>query len=91
MNIWALILTWSNALYNFRENLAQVIRAGQGVIDNPVYISDLGAALTAGEPVELQKVIEETNVSTCEPYQVKKMDGYVRQKCCVSYIIGVST
>ena len=33
------------------------------MIDNPVYISDLGAALTAGEPAELQKVIEETNVS----------------------------
>ena len=40
-----------------------MIRAGQAVIDNPVYISDLGAALTAGEPAELQKVIEETNVS----------------------------
>ena len=47
----------------FRENLAQVIRVGQGVIDNPVYISDLGAALTTGEPAELQQVLEETNVS----------------------------
>lgn len=49
-----------NPLY--RENLAQVIRVGQGVIDNPVYISDLGAALTTGEPAELQQVLEETNI-----------------------------
>ncbi|XP_071118803.1 lon protease homolog, mitochondrial-like [Haliotis cracherodii] len=49
-----------NPLY--RENLAQIIQAGQRVIDNPVYISDLGAALTAGEAEELQKVLEETNV-----------------------------
>ncbi|XP_076465316.1 lon protease homolog, mitochondrial-like [Babylonia areolata] len=49
-----------NPLY--RENLAQIIQAGQRVIDNPVYISDLGAALTAGEPEELQAVLEETNI-----------------------------
>ncbi|XP_012944402.1 lon protease homolog, mitochondrial [Aplysia californica] len=50
-----------NPLY--RENLAQIIQAGQRVIDNPVYISDLGAALTAGEPHELQEVLEEINIS----------------------------
>lgn len=50
-----------NPLY--RENLAQIIQAGQRVIDNPVYISDLGAALTAGEPFELQQVLEEMNIS----------------------------
>ncbi|GFO37962.1 lon protease homolog, mitochondrial [Plakobranchus ocellatus] len=50
-----------NPLY--RENLAQIIQAGQRVIDNPVYISDLGAALTAGEPSELQEVLEERNIS----------------------------
>ncbi|XP_041371412.1 lon protease homolog, mitochondrial-like [Gigantopelta aegis] len=50
-----------NPLY--RENLAQIIQAGQRVIDNPVYISDLGAALTAGEAEELQKVLEETSVA----------------------------
>ncbi|XP_025077130.1 lon protease homolog, mitochondrial-like isoform X1 [Pomacea canaliculata] len=49
-----------NPLY--RENLAQIIQAGQRVIDNPVYISDLGAALTAGEQYELQQVLEETNI-----------------------------
>ncbi|XP_059175415.1 lon protease homolog, mitochondrial-like [Physella acuta] len=50
-----------NPLY--RENLAQIIQAGQRVIDNPVYISDLGAALTAGEPRELQEVLEERNIA----------------------------
>ncbi|KAK0057975.1 lon protease mitochondrial [Biomphalaria pfeifferi] len=50
-----------NPLY--RENLAQIIQAGQRVIDNPVYISDLGAALTAGEPRELQEVLEEKNIA----------------------------
>ncbi|KAL3866563.1 hypothetical protein ACJMK2_043851 [Sinanodonta woodiana] len=49
-----------NPLY--RENLAQIIQAGQKIIDNPVYISDLGAALTAAEPDELQKVLEEINI-----------------------------
>ncbi|GAB1607388.1 lon protease homolog, mitochondrial-like [Argonauta hians] len=49
-----------NPLY--RENLAQIIQAGQRIIDNPVYIADLGAALTAGEPDELQQVLQETNI-----------------------------
>ncbi|KAJ8303937.1 hypothetical protein KUTeg_017520 [Tegillarca granosa] len=49
-----------NPLY--RENLAQIIQAGQRVIENPVYISDLGAALTSAEPEELQKVLEEVNI-----------------------------
>ncbi|XP_055956422.1 lon protease homolog, mitochondrial [Patella vulgata] len=46
----------------YRENLAQIIHAGQRVIDNPVYISDLGAALTSAEPAELQDVLEERNI-----------------------------
>ncbi|CAI9717414.1 lon protease homolog, mitochondrial [Octopus vulgaris] len=49
-----------NPLY--RENLAQIIQAGQRIIDNPVYIADLGAALTAGEPDELQQVLQEINI-----------------------------
>uniref|UniRef100_A0A0L8H5R6 endopeptidase La n=1 Tax=Octopus bimaculoides TaxID=37653 RepID=A0A0L8H5R6_OCTBM len=49
-----------NPLY--RENLAQIIQAGQRIIDNPVYIADLGAALTAGEPDELQQVLQEVNI-----------------------------
>ena len=35
-------LTCIMFLIVFRENLAQIIQAGQRVIDNPVYISDLG-------------------------------------------------
>ena len=39
-----------------RENLAQIIQAGQRVIDNPVYISDLGEtlAVTASLSATLQ-------------------------------------
>ena len=35
-----------NPLY--RESLQQMLQLGQRVVDNPVYLSDLGAALTAG-------------------------------------------
>ncbi|XP_072038281.1 lon protease homolog, mitochondrial-like [Amphiura filiformis] len=49
-----------NPLY--RESVAQMIQAGQRVIDNPVYLSDLGAALTSAEPHEIQEVLEETDV-----------------------------
>ncbi|XP_022106204.1 lon protease homolog, mitochondrial-like [Acanthaster planci] len=49
-----------NPLY--RESVAQMIQAGQRVIDNPVYLSDLGAALTGAEPAELQEVLEEMNI-----------------------------
>ncbi|XP_074650572.1 lon protease homolog, mitochondrial-like isoform X2 [Tubulanus polymorphus] len=49
-----------NPLY--RESVAQMIQGGQRVIDNPVYLSDLGAALTSGESHELQAVLEEINI-----------------------------
>ena len=49
-----------NPLY--RESVTQMIQAGQRVVDNPVYLSDLGAALTAAEPGELQDILEETNI-----------------------------
>lgn len=49
-----------NPLY--RESVQQMIQAGQRVIDNPVYLSDLGAALTGAEPHELQQILEETNI-----------------------------
>lgn len=49
-----------NPLY--RESVQQMIQAGQRVIDNPVYLSDLAAALTGAEPHELQQVLEETNI-----------------------------
>lgn len=49
-----------NPLY--RESVAQMIQAGQRVIDNPVYLSDLGAALTGAEAAELQEVLEEMDI-----------------------------
>lgn len=33
-------------------------------MDNPVYLSDLGAALTGADAQELQEVLEEMDVST---------------------------
>lgn len=50
-----------NPLY--RESLQQMLHSGQRVADNPVYLSDLGAALTGAEPVELQQVLQEMDVS----------------------------
>lgn len=41
-----------NPLY--RESLMQMIQSGQRVTDNPIYLADLGAALTGAETVELQ-------------------------------------
>lgn len=50
-----------NPLY--RESLQQMMHQGQRVVDNPVYLSDLGAALTAADAKELQEVLEEIDVS----------------------------
>ncbi|CAG2113277.1 unnamed protein product [Medioppia subpectinata] len=50
-----------NPLY--RESILQMIQTGQRVIDNPNFLSDLGASLTAAEPNELQDILNETNVS----------------------------
>jgi len=49
-----------NPLY--RESLQQMLHQGQRVVDNPVYLSDLGAALTGADPQELQQVLEEMDV-----------------------------
>uniref|UniRef100_UPI00358F8E55 lon protease homolog, mitochondrial n=1 Tax=Myxine glutinosa TaxID=7769 RepID=UPI00358F8E55 len=49
-----------NPLY--RESVVQMMQAGQRVIDNPLYLSDMGAALTGADPQELQEVLEETNI-----------------------------
>ncbi|XP_063244437.1 lon protease homolog, mitochondrial-like isoform X2 [Bacillus rossius redtenbacheri] len=49
-----------NPLY--RESLQQMLSQGQRVVDNPVYLSDLGAALTGAEPRELQEVLEEMDI-----------------------------
>lgn len=50
-----------NPLY--RESLQQMLHQGQRVVDNPVYLSDLGASLTGADPAELQAVLEEMDVS----------------------------
>ncbi|XP_068176102.1 lon protease homolog, mitochondrial [Antennarius striatus] len=49
-----------NPLY--RESVLQMMQAGQRVVDNPIYLSDMGAALTGAESYELQNVLEETNI-----------------------------
>lgn len=49
-----------NPLY--RESLQQMLHTGQRVVDNPVYLSDLGAALTGAEAFELQQVLEEMDI-----------------------------
>uniref|UniRef100_A0A3Q2DVP3 Lon protease homolog, mitochondrial n=1 Tax=Cyprinodon variegatus TaxID=28743 RepID=A0A3Q2DVP3_CYPVA len=49
-----------NPLY--RESVLQMMQAGQRVVDNPIYLSDMGAALTGAESRELQDVLEETNI-----------------------------
>lgn len=46
-----------------RESVLQMMQAGQRVVDNPIYLSDMGAALTGAESHELQDVLEEINVS----------------------------
>lgn len=43
-----------------------MMQAGQRVVDNPIYLSDMGAALTGAESQELQDVLEETNVSSVQ-------------------------
>ena len=44
-----------------------MLHQSQRVVDNPVYLSDLGAALTGADSKELQNVLEETSViaSSC--------------------------
>ncbi|KAG8454812.1 hypothetical protein GDO86_001144 [Hymenochirus boettgeri] len=49
-----------NPLY--RESVMQMMQAGHRVVDNPIYLSDMGAALTGAESGELQDVLEETNI-----------------------------
>lgn len=49
-----------NPLY--KESIKQVMQSGSQ-IDNPVYLSDLSAVLTAAEPADLQQILEELNIS----------------------------
>ncbi|XP_055908010.1 lon protease homolog, mitochondrial isoform X2 [Eupeodes corollae] len=50
-----------NPLY--RESLQQMLHQNQRVVDNPVYLCDLGASLSAADPEELQKIMEEMDIS----------------------------
>lgn len=49
-----------NPLY--RESLQQMLHQNQRVVDNPVYLCDLGASLSAADPPELQAIMEEMDV-----------------------------
>lgn len=49
-----------NPLY--RESVLQMMQAGQRVVDNPIYLSDMGAALTGADSHELQDVLEEADI-----------------------------
>lgn len=59
-----LFLKSTNLCLCVRESVLQMMQAGQRVVDNPIYLSDMGAALTGAESHELQDVLEETNVSS---------------------------
>lgn len=45
-----------------RESLQQMLHQNQRVVDNPVYLCDLGASLSAADPPELQAIMEEMDV-----------------------------
>ncbi|XP_058834754.1 lon protease homolog, mitochondrial isoform X2 [Topomyia yanbarensis] len=49
-----------NPLY--RESLQQMLHQNQRVVDNPVYLCDLGASLSAADPPELQEILEEMDI-----------------------------
>eukprot|EP00045_Choanoeca_perplexa_P013141 m.147135 g.147135 ORF g.147135 m.147135 type:complete len:965 (-) comp16252_c0_seq1:125-3019(-) len=46
----------------YRENMNRVSELGQRNLDNPVHLCDFAAALTSGDPEELQAILEELNV-----------------------------
>jgi len=64
-----------NPLY--RESLQQMLHQGQRVVDNPVYLSDLGAALTGADAQELQQVLEEMDVSISSLHHVDRICMYI--------------
>jgi len=53
-------ITSLNPLY--KESIAQLLNTGVKLVDNPVYMADLGASLTAASANELQQVLEEKNI-----------------------------
>uniref|UniRef100_A0A674NHC5 Lon protease homolog, mitochondrial n=1 Tax=Takifugu rubripes TaxID=31033 RepID=A0A674NHC5_TAKRU len=51
-----------NPLLRMKESVLQMVQAGQRVVDNPIYLSDMGAALTGAESHELQDILEEMHI-----------------------------
>ncbi len=73
MPVFSLLFTLTKVKISFslcsvyvRESVLQMMQAGQRVVDNPIYLSDMGAALTGAESHELQDVLEEINVSSIQ-------------------------
>ncbi|XP_074604546.1 lon protease homolog, mitochondrial-like [Brevipalpus obovatus] len=48
----------------YRESVLHMLHAGPRVVDNPVYLSDLGAALSGARGPELQRILEERVIPT---------------------------
>ncbi|KAA8589869.1 hypothetical protein FQN60_013234 [Etheostoma spectabile] len=67
-----------NPLY--RESVLQMMQAGQRVVDNPIYLSDMGAALTGAESQELQDVLEETNELGLEKEDKEAIEEKFRER-----------
>lgn len=65
-----------------RESVLQMMQAGQRVVDNPIYLSDMGAALTGAESHELQDVLEETNVSPPGPAACPRLRFPISRPLC---------
>lgn len=53
-------ITTLNPLY--KESIAQLLNTGVKLVDNPIYMADLGASLTAASADELQQVLEEKDI-----------------------------
>ena len=49
-----------NPLY--RDSISMLMQGTNRIVDNPIYLSDLGAALTSADAKEQQEVLEELNV-----------------------------
>ncbi|XP_033245273.1 lon protease homolog, mitochondrial-like isoform X2 [Drosophila miranda] len=46
----------------YRESLHQMLHQNQRVVHNPIYLCDLGASLSTGDPEELQSILEEEDI-----------------------------
>lgn len=53
-------ITTLNPLY--KESIAQLLNTGVKLVDNPIYMADLGASLTAASGQELQQVLVEKDI-----------------------------